>query len=230
MEVIMMNRNEKGQFEKGNGFKDLTGKEFGKLKVEGLSERKAGRKHYWWCVCECGNRKEIRSDCLTRSVKPVRSCGCLRDEQAVKNIAKNNKHKDSRSHLHYLWSRMKQRCTNPNDPRYINYGGRGIKVCDEWMHDFVAFKEWAYNNGYREDLSIERIDVNDDYKPSNCTWIPFTKQAINRTTTIWIEYQGETLNLKQWSKKLGINYGTLNSRYNRSGMRPPELFKPVEKR
>jgi len=227
---FFMNRNSKGQFDKGNGFKDLTGKKFGRLFVEGLSDKKAGRKAYWWCKCECGKKKEIRSDSLTRTTKPVRSCGCIRDEQATINVKVNHKHKGSYTALHHTWMRMRQRCNNPDNKRYENYGGRGIKVCDDWDSDFETFRTWAQNNGYHEGLSIERINVDGNYEPTNCTWIPMEEQAVNRTSTVWVEFQGETLNLKQWAEKLNINYGTLAARYRRSGMRPPELFEPVKKK
>ncbi|MEC1663008.1 hypothetical protein [Bacillus halotolerans] len=219
-------RNKKGQFIKGESLIDLKGERFGRLTVIGLSEKRVGRKTYWDCICDCGNKKTVRSDSLK---KTTRSCGCLKDEQAAINVALNHKHKDSYSHLHYLWIRMKQRCNNPNTTRFYDYGGRGIKVCKEWNESYQSFKDWAYKSGYKEGLSIERIDVNGDYSPENCTWINTIDQANNRRSTIWVEYQGEKLNLKQWSKKLGINYGTLNARYNRSGMRPPELFYPVKK-
>lgn len=219
-------RDGKGQFVKGESLKDLTGKKFGRLTVIGLSEKRVGRKTYWDVVCECGNKKTVRSDSLQTSTQ---SCGCLRDEAAIINVRKNHTHKDSYSHLHYLWSRMKQRCYNPKINRFEDYGGRGISVCEEWRDSYEAFREWAVNNGYREGLSIERNNVNGNYTPENCSWIESKEQANNRRSTVWVEYQGERLNLKQWSDKLGINYGTLNSRYNRSGMRPPELFESVKK-
>ncbi|MDZ5711660.1 hypothetical protein [Jeotgalibacillus haloalkalitolerans] len=219
-------RNEKGQFIKGESLKDLTGKKFGRLTVLGLSEKRVGRKTYWDVICECGNKKTLRSDSLQSSTK---SCGCLRDEKAALNVVKNHKHKDSGSHLHYLWIRMKQRCYNPKTKRFEDYGGRGISVCEEWRNSYEVFKNWALENGYKEGLSIERNDVNGNYTPENCSWIEHSEQANNRRTTVWVEFQGERLNLMQWSKKLGINYGTLASRYNRSGMRPPELFYPVKR-
>lgn len=222
-----MERNSKGQFQKGNGIKDLTGMRFGRLTVLRKSDRLAGRKSYWVCECSCGNKKEIRSDSLTRKDKPTLSCGCIRDEQAVINIEKNHKHKDSYTHLHFLWSRMKQRCYNPNVTRYEDYGGRGIVVCEEWL-DYEVFRKWAYKSGYVEGLSIERIDVNGNYEPKNCTWITKEEQANNRRTTVWVEYNGKRQNVKQWADELGIAYGTLITRYRR-GKRPPELFDPVKK-
>lgn len=218
-------RNEKGQFIKGVNIVDLTGKKFGRLTVIGISKKKVGRKTYWNCLCDCGKKKTVRSDSLQTSTK---SCGCLRDEEAAKNVVINHTHKDSRSHLHYLWIRMKQRCSNPKTTRFEDYGGRGITVCDEWEGSYENFKQWAYENGYREGLSIERNDVNGNYSPDNCSWIEINEQANNRRSTVWVEYQGERLNLKQWADRLDFNYGTLYSRYTRSGMRPPELFEPVK--
>lgn len=123
---------------------------------------------------------------------------------------------------------MKSRCYNQNNKRYENYGRKGIKVCEEWL-DFNAFYQWSLKSGYNDTMTIERNDIEKGYYPENCCWIPFNEQANNRNRTIWVEWNGKKRNLKQWSKELGINYGTLNSRYNRSGMRPPELFYPVKR-
>lgn len=159
----------------------------------------------------------------------TKSCGCLKKEQDNKNLDRTT-HGDSIRHNHKRiydeWLGIKARTENPNDANYPKYGGRGIKICDDW-HEYNNFKRWASENGYNDSLTIERIDVNGDYEPSNCTWISGERQADNRRTTVWIEWDGRRQNLKQWSKELGINYGTLNSRYHRSGMRPPELFFPV---
>lgn len=224
-DIMPINRNEKGQFKKGEGIEDLTGKKFGRLRVVKLSDKRSGRKTFWDCICDCGKTKTVRSDSLKSK---VRSCGCLKEEQDRINLTKNHRHKQSGKHLYNVWMNMKMRCYNTTDGAYERYGGRGIDVCDEWKNSFDAFMEWALGNGYDDNLSIERIDVNKGYSPDNCTWIKLKEQAINRRSTVWVEYQGERLNLKQWSEKLGINYGTLNSRYNRSGMRPPELFEPVK--
>lgn len=204
----------------------MTGKKFSRLLVLGLSPKKSGRKTFWVCRCDCGNKKVARSDSLKDG--SLQSCGCLRDEQAAVNVRKNHTHKDSHTLLHYTWGGMRQRCSNPNDESYKYYGGRGIKVCDEWEKSYSAFKEWAYENGYAEGLTIERIDVNKGYSPENCTWLPSREQAINRRSTVWIEWNGERRNIKQWADHLGIKYGTLHSRYYRSKMRPPELFEPVK--
>ena len=202
---------------------NLTGTIFSRLKVVGLSPKKSGRKSYWVCLCECGNKKVVRSDSLKKGM--VRSCGCLKREQDKKNLTKHHRHKESKSRLHNIWIGIKKRCNNMNDDRY---GGRGIRVCEEWMESYEAFRDWSLKNGYSDNLTIERKDNDKGYYPENCSWIPQSEQAMNRRSTVWIEWDGKRKSIKQWSDYLGINYGTLHSRYYRSKMKPPELFEPVK--
>ena len=108
--------------------------------------------------------------------------------------------------MYYIWRTMKQRCTNPNNYKYKNYGGRGIKVCDEWMADFKAFYDWAVTNGYREDLTIDRIDVDGNYEPSNCRWATYSEQANNRTTNRIITFNGEPMTMANFCRKHNLNY------------------------
>lgn len=211
---------------RGNGFDDLTGKTYGRLAVIGLSPKKSGRKSFWVCSCECGNKKLIRSDSLKDG--SVQSCGCLKKEMDKVNLS-TVRHSESHTRLHNIWLGIKKRCLNPKDAGYKRYGGRGITMCDEWAQSYEAFRDWANNNGYAGNLTIERIDVNLGYSPKNCTWIPFIEQANNRQGTIWVEWNGEVQNLRQWADELGIKYSTLNGRYHR-GDRPPELFRKVDTR
>lgn len=211
---------------KGNGFNDLTGEKFGRLKVLGLSPKKSGRKSYWVCECECGNEKLVRSDGLKAG--NTQSCGCLKKEQDKLNLTTHHRHMESKTRLYHEWQHIKYRCNNSNSGSYDRYGGRGIKICDEWNGSYESFRNWALNNGYSDDLTIDRIDVNGDYEPNNCQWITLPEQMNNRTTTIWVTHENKTQNLTQWADELGFNRGTLNSRYSRDGMRPLELFKPVE--
>lgn len=120
------------------------------------------------------------------------------------------------------WSSIKTRCYNKNTPCYKNYGGRGIKMCDEWL-DFWNFREWAYKNGYSEGLTLERIDVNGNYEPSNCKWIPMEEQAINKRNNSFIEYGGKKQTISQWSKELGVGKEVLSYRY-RAGWTPEECL------
>lgn len=104
---------------------------------------------------------------------------------------------------------MKQRCYNVKHNNYKRYGGRGIKVCDEWLNDSQAFIDWALNNGYADDLTIDRIDNDGNYEPSNCRWITVKEQQNNKSTNIKVTYDGRTMTLKEWADKLCICYQTL---------------------
>lgn len=122
-------------------------------------------------------------------------------------------------HLYNVWSCMRSRCHNKNHPQYKDYGGRGISVCNEW-NDFRVFREWALSNGYvdrnnRDDCSIDRIDVNGNYDPSNCRWTNRKVQMNNRRANVFLTYKGETKTLSQWADALGICYSTFMSRYDR---------------
>ena len=111
---------------------------------------------------------------------------------------------------------MKRRCYNRNDISYGNYGGRGVKICNEWM-DFVNFRDWAISTGYnesapREQFSIDRIDVNGDYCPGNCRWVTLVEQRNNKQNTVYIEYRGKRLTAKEWSEKMNIPYKKIMDR------------------
>jgi hypothetical protein len=109
---------------------------------------------------------------------------------------------------------MKRRCSNPNYKWYANYGGRGIKVCDEWQK-FEPFCDWAMANGYTEELTIDRIDIDGNYSPSNCRWVDMVTQNNNKRTNRLITFNNETHTMKEWSRILGIKYHTLENRLNK---------------
>lgn len=116
--------------------------------------------------------------------------------------------------LYNIWTCMKMRCLNKNNPRYHRYGGRGIRVADCWLHDYQSFKKWALSNGYGEGMSIERIDNDGNYCPENCKWIPQSQQSKNRTMNIAISYRGETMCLSDMCRKYDVynHYGTIKDR------------------
>ncbi len=204
--------------------RDLTGQRFGRLVVidrnfEKVTEAsEAHHRKYWNCLCDCGNMVIVREDGLLAKTKPTRSCGCLRRERIseyMKEHPPQAKYGDSRERIHNIWYLMLYRCNNETSPAYYLYGGRGIKVCPEWddgINGYFKFKEWAMSNGYAETLTLERIDVNKGYTPSNCKWIPMKEQANNKQNTFYAEYNGEVKRLKEWADILGIDYKALFSR------------------
>lgn len=125
---------------------------------------------------------------------------------------------------------MKNRCFNSKTPRYSDYGGRGITVCDEWKNDFKAFYDWATLNGYCDDLTIDRIDNDGNYEPSNCRWVTMDVQANNSRYCHNIEFNGEVHSISEWSRILGISRGALNNRINKYGYSIERAFtEPVGK-
>ena len=156
--------------------KNLSGQRFGRWEVLHQSGNLKGGGALWLCRCDCGNSKNVVGADL-RSGKS-KSCGCARIEKVRQPLT----HGGSRSRLHRIWKAMRNRCLNENSPSYKNYGGRGISICSEW-EDFASFREWANKNGYDESLSIERIDVDGNYSPSNCTWADALTQSSNRRYT-----------------------------------------------
>lgn len=203
---------------------DLTGQRFSRLIVlEHCGFDKRGES-IWKCKCDCGNEKNVLSSNL-RGGK-VKSCGCYATEVKTKHgKARHN----NRSRLYVIWWDIKSRTTKPNNEKYKYYGGRGIEMCNEWKNDFVSFQNWALENGYADNLTIDRIDVNGNYEPSNCRWITRAEQLNNRRNSRIIEYNGRKQTAKQWADEIGINYKTLLHRLDK--LDPEEAFtKPVKKR
>jgi len=201
-------------------FNNLEGKVFGKLKVIEMAPR-TQKKTFWVCTCECGKTHTIRSDSLTSG--KTTSCGCAKKDQDRINLIMAHRHKKSGTRLYTIRNGIISRCHNQNVVCFERYGGRGIKVCDDWRNSPESFMDWALSNGYNDDLSIERIDSNGNYEPSNCKWATVKEQSNNRRSTVKITINGETKSMKTWCHDLGLNYGTVNSRYNR-GVSMERLF------
>lgn len=195
-------------------FIDLTGQIFGRLKVlYYLEERNSNKKIIWVCECDCGVSIEVVGGSLRKG--ETKSCGCLKIEKA-------KKHGLTKTKLYRKWADMLQRCNNKNSNNYKYYGGKGIKVCDDW-HNFDNFNEWAISNAYEEGLTIDRINPKGNYEPSNCRWATREQQDNNKTNSIFVEINGEVLTLMQVSKKYNVGYPMLQHRY-RVGDRGEKLI------
>lgn len=201
---------------------DLTGQRYGKLVCLYRVENDNYGRSKWRCQCDCGKVIDTSSNYLRTG--SVSSCGCLRHH--INGSAYDK--------LYKRWIHMKQRCYDPNLKMYKYYGGRGIKVCDEWRNNYEAFREWAYENGYDDSLparecSLDRIDSNGDYEPGNCRWTDIYTQNNNKSDNRLITLNGETKTLAQWVRATGINRSTLENRIIRWGYDAEKLLSPVKK-
>lgn len=174
--------------------KDLSGQKFGRLTALYKLHNYHKKGTYWLCICECGNFAEVFASHLTSL--HTKSCGCLHGE----------KHGDSHTRLHNTWEHMRGRCYNPNNPKYKNYGGRGIKICDEWYNSYLAFKDWAINNGYDDTLTIDRINNDGNYEPNNCRWATIKQQNNNQRKNLSFTINNVTKTLAQWCETYNISY------------------------
>ena len=192
-------------------FIDLTNQRFGRLRVIKRIKNN-GRNTNWLCKCDCGKETEATSHILRKGEK--QSCGCLHREFI---ISKNKKHEKSNTRLYKIYVHMKQRCYNKKDKNYIYYGARGIKICDNWLYNFMNFYKWAFETGYKDNLTIDRIDVNGDYEPNNCRWATRKEQANNQTSNRLITYNGITKNISKWAEEYNIPYEILQNRITKHG-------------
>ena len=207
------------------------GQKFGMLTVTGFVNRKKGNKYSWcWQVkCECGEERIVYPYKLING--NTKSCGCAKKDRC-RNMTEKYRitHNGRNDRLYHIWRGMKQRCLNVSGKDYKNYGGRGISVCEEWANDYAAFKKWALENGYSDELSIDRINVDADYSPENCRWADAKTQMNNTRFNIFVEINGETKTVKQWCDYYKLNPQTIYSRIHRgispydSIMKSPELY------
>lgn len=198
---------------------DLLGQRFGRLTVIEETDKRVNGSVLWKCRCDCGNETLVRSNHLRRG--GVLSCGCYNRDIITT-------HDESKTRLYRTWRCMKDRCTNPNAQEADGYINRGIKVCDEWLNSFEAFRDWSLANGFKEDAkrgdcTLDRIDNNGDYSPENCRWVDMKVQGRNRRNNAVIECDGESHCLSEWAEILGVPYQQLASRHRR-GWKPHEIL------
>lgn len=182
-------------------YQNLIGKNFGRLKVLSL-ENIDNHNVKWNCICECGNHTVVSANNL-RSGGTL-SCGCYKKERIKEGTVIHN---GTKTRIYKIYAKMLQRCNNKNDISYLRYGGRGIKVCKEWASSrtgFIEFRNWALANGYSDELTIDRIDNDGNYEPTNCRWVTYKVQANNKRNNKYINYKGETHTMSEWSEITGI--------------------------
>ena len=181
------------------------------------------KKTYWRFRCDCGN--EIVVCTYNVFYGNTSSCGCYKIEVTKATVTK---HGGCHTRLHKTWMGMKYRCYNKKSQYYYLYGGRGITVCDEWLHDFVAFRDWALANGYADDLLIDRIDNDKGYSPDNCRWATAYEQVHNRRPRKVKALEGMRVDLRELAEKAGIPYGTFKMRVHMWGDLERAMSQPLE--
>jgi len=194
---------------------NLSGLQFGKLKIISFCESRGGRRH-WNCQCECGGTRIVKTSDLRNG--HVKSCGCL-------VVVCKPTHGLSRSPEYTIWKSMRARCLNKKHKSFNRYGGRGILVCERWLHSFQNF---ITDMGTRPltGHSIERIDSNGNYEPSNCKWVAWGVQANNRSNNVTIEAFGERHTISEWAKIKNLRRDTIGARLKRGWSKEAAITTP----
>lgn len=201
----------------------MIGKRFGRLTVIEKVGKDKHRSILWKCKCDCGGESIVRTHNLRCGNST--SCGCVRNDKIKKLNYKTGQYK---SRIYHTWINMKTRCHTPTAWEYKNYGARGIAVCDEWRNNFQAFYDWANENGYRDDLTIERINNDGNYCPENCRWVDRITQNRNQRNTRLVTFNGVTKHLFDWADEFGIKRNTLAHRLHRGWSIDKSLTTPVK--
>lgn len=212
-------------------YHNIAGRRFGRLvAVERTGLDSQGRA-LWKCKCECG--AQITAPKGSLQYGGVQSCGCLRKERSIEATTTHGLSggRERGNRPYRIWLNMKQRCSNPKAAKFHLYGGRGIRVCDEWANDFAVFHAWAMANGYRDDLSIDRKDNDGNYEPGNCRWATRQEQSLNTRQNRIIRHAGEERPLAEWAASLGMKYSALRARLDDHGWSVERaLSTPVKRR
>ncbi len=186
--------------------KDISNQKFGRLTALRPNGKTKAGKMLWLCQCECGNLVTISGVSLRNG--NTRSCGCVVKEKLQQ---RNTRHGKCGTRLYRIYRGMVQRCNDPKQKCFAQYGGKGIAICDEWR-EYSAFEKWAFANGYAPNLTIDRIDNNGDYCPQNCRWVDSFMQAHNKSNNRMITYNGKTQTISEWARELGVAAGTIRYR------------------
>lgn len=191
-------------------FKDMTNLRFGRLTVLECVGRDNNGNALWRCKCDCG-KENIVDGCRLRKGN-TKSCGCY---NIYRTKICNSTHKKSKTRLYAIWGGIKTRCSNPKCEAFKEYGGRGIKFCKDWVF-YENFEKWALNNGYSNNLTIDRIDNNGNYEPDNCRWVTMKKQSNNRRSNRYVEYNGKIFTIAEICDILNLPYNYVIYRINKN--------------
>lgn len=184
---------------------NISGNKFGKLTAKKPVGKNKKGQIIWLCKCDCGKMCEIPSSSLVSGNS--KSCGCSR--------RKNGEIHNHR--LYNIWRGMKNRCYNSSHMAYENYGGRGIEICEEWKNDFQTFYKWAVENGYSDNLTIDRINNDGNYEPNNCRWITQKEQCNNTRRNIYVTCDGKTNTISEWIRVIGVSRRVMENRIKKCG-------------
>jgi len=195
---------------------DVTGQRFSRLVVICKAESSKPGQH-WLCQCDCGNTCIRRTGSLRDDPRKVKSCGCgkldsIRKAAKASQLVLTKWTGPHKKQLVWLLKNMKKRCYNPGDTHYKWYGGKGVKICNEWLDDSAVFYDWCLANDYKQGLSIERKDCAGMYSPENCAFIPMAQQQANTTRSRHITREGETHHVSEWNRILGMPLNALEKR------------------
>ena len=203
---------------------DLTGKVYGRLLVISQAELTKDKKGQWLCRCSCGKERVIRASNLKRKIRPTQSCGCLLKETYIYDPNANSNLPE-----YGIWKGMRTRCSDPTIKQWMDYGGRGIKVCPQWESNFSQFLS---DVGRRPDpkMSLDRLDNNGNYEPGNVAWRTKKQQQNNMRSNARLTYKGETMTMTQWCERLGLNRTYVSHRLKRGKTVEEAFEEPVVER
>ena len=210
---------------------DITGIKYGRLTALEYAGVSKGKQTLWKCKCDCGKFIIVHKQNLKNG--HTISCGCYNSEIASK---KSKVHGVRKTRLYNIWHDMLNRCYKENHRCYKNYGKRGIQVCDEWRNNVLNFYDWSIKNGYKENLTLDRIDNDKGYSPDNCRWVTIIQQANNTSRNLFFTIDGKTETLANWCRIYNADYKLVHSRIYRKKWdilraltQPKQIHKKTEK-
>lgn len=182
-------------------------------RVYNSKNEKSGKRtlhlEFYLCKCDCGKETIVEKSHLRKKVDATESCGCINGTH----------HMSHGNRIYAIWVGMRKRCYSHTRSNidYKNYGGKGIKICDSWKNDFKVFYDWAISNGYKDELTIDRIDNNGNYEPNNCRWVTRAQQNLNYSRNVRYSFRNQILTIKEIADIVGLKYNTLYMKIKRKG-------------